>query len=309
MNPNLLLWLGAGSVGLAVLAAISAFGVLDAHRRDVSKTLVVAHRMRIAAGRSAVVDESASFFDRVLRPAGGSMLRIGLRLSPAGAVDQIQKRLDTAGNPVGWSVDRIFACKGLGLLIGAFIGLLYGHSTVGLAVFLAGGFGAFGFFTPNILLYNAGLKRQLLVRSTMADSIDLLVVCVQAGLGFDAGLSQVARRGDGPIASEFSRVLQEIQIGKRRSEALGDFGERVNVAEARNFAQAIVQADALGIPVARVLHEQAKELRVKRQQLAEERAQKLPVKLLFPMLFLIFPALMVLVAGPAAINVSHLFSH
>jgi tight adherence protein C len=133
----------------------------------------------------------------------------------------------------------------------------------------------------------------------------MLTVCVEAGLGFDSALARVARQLDGPIAAECARVLQEMQIGKSRSEALRAMADRSAVPELRTFVSALVQSAELGISVGNVLREQAKEMRLKRRQWAEERAQKLPVKIIFPLIVCLLPALFVVVLGPAAINIFH----
>jgi len=139
----------------------------------------------------------------------------------------------------------------------------------------------------------------------LPDALDMLTVCVEAGLGFDAALAQVARNTDGPLAAEFARALQEMQIGKSRGQALRALAERTTVPEARAFVSALVQAGDLGIPVARVLREQAKEMRVRRRQRAEAKAQQVPVKITFPLILCIFPALLVVVLGPGIINIAH----
>jgi tight adherence protein C len=165
-----------------------------------------------------------------------------------------------------------------------------------------------GFFVPDVLVYNTGIKRQERIQKSLPDALDMLTVSVEAGLGFDAALAQVARNTEGPIAGEFLRVLQEMQIGKSRTEALRGLGERTTVMDMRTFTSSIVQADTLGIPIANVLREQAKEMRLKRHQRAEEQAQKVTVKIMFPVVLFILPALFVIVIGPGAISIVHLFS-
>jgi tight adherence protein C len=137
----------------------------------------------------------------------------------------------------------------------------------------------------------------------------LLSVCVEAGLGFAAALAQVARNTDGPLAADLSRTLQEMQIGKSRTEALHSLAERTTVAELRVFVSSLVQAGELGISVASVLREQSREMRIKRRQRAEERAQKVPVKILFPLVTCLFPALFVIIIGPGAITMAHALFH
>jgi len=181
----------------------------------------------------------------------------------------------------------------------------------GALVLLAAAVGALaGFFLPDVLLYNAGLKRQQKLERALPDALDLLTVCVEAGLGFDAAIAQVAQKTEGPMAAECSRVLQEMQFGKSRVEALRALSERTTVTQLRTFVTALVQASELGVPVATVLREQAKDMRMRRRQRAEEQAQKVPVKILFPLIFCLFPALFVIVIGPGVISIYHsLFHH
>ena len=232
---------------------------------------------------------------------------LAVRLSPAGIATTLQRRLDLAGNPSGWTPDRILAAKGLGLFILGGLGGLYGLRTIGLLIAGAAVAATAGFFLPDILLYNAGVKRQEKMQKALPDAFDLLTVCVEAGLGFDAALAQVARNTTGPLAAEFSRVLQEMQIGKSRSQALRAMTDRTTVPELRSFVSALVQAGELGITIADVLREQAKEMRLRRRQRAEEKAQKVPVKILFPLVFCLFPSMFIVIIGPGAISIVHLF--
>lgn len=235
----------------------------------------------------------------------GWLRGLALRLSPGGMTSSLQRRLDVAGNPSGWTPDRILGLKGLGLLVLGVLGALYGLHNLAILI-LAGGIGAVaGFFLPDLLLYNAGLKRQEKIRAALPDALDMLTVCVEAGLGFDAALAQVARNTTGPLAAEFARALQEMQIGKSRSQALRAMVARTTVVELRAFVSALVQAGELGIAIAKVLREQAKEMRARRRQRAEERAQQVPVKILFPLVMCLFPALLVVIIGPGALSIAH----
>jgi tight adherence protein C len=165
-----------------------------------------------------------------------------------------------------------------------------------------------GYYAIDLWLYQKAHDRKAAIQLELADSIDLLTISVEAGLGFDAALAHVARNTGGPLSEEFARVLQEMQIGMARSEALRALGERSDVAELRGFTTAMVQADAFGIPVGKVLRVQSQELRVKRRQVAEEKAQKVPVKILFPLIFFILPTLFIVVMGPAVISMLGSFS-
>jgi tight adherence protein C len=145
------------------------------------------------------------------------------------------------------------------------------------------------------------------VRRDLPDAIDLLTISVESGLGFDAAAAQVARNTEGPLADEFARMLQEMQLGKGRSEALRAMAERTNVPDLKTFVSAMVQADAFGIPVGQVLRVQSSEMRLKSRQWAEEMAQKVPVKILVPLIFCILPCLFIAVLGPAAITIFNNF--
>jgi tight adherence protein C len=235
----------------------------------------------------------------------GWMQRLAERLSPAGVATTLQHRLDVAGNPQGWTSDRMLAVKGLGLVTLAVLGALYGLHEPVLLVVGAGLGGVIGFFLPDLLLYNSGQRRQQRIPAELPDALDMLTICVEAGLGFDAALAQVARNTKGPLASEFARVLQEMQIGKSRSEALRAMADRTTVPELRSFVSALTQSGEMGIPVAHVLREQSKEMRVRRRQRAEEQAQKVPVKITFPLITCLFPALLVVILGPGLIQIAH----
>ncbi|MGZ4742221.1 MAG: type II secretion system F family protein, partial [Oryzihumus sp.] len=160
---------------------------------------------------------------------------------------------------------------------------------------------------PDLLIKNLAQRRQEQTSKSLADALDMLSVCVEAGQGFDAALLQVARNVDGPISGEFARVLSEIQIGKSRGEAFSAMAARTKVTEVRTFVTALVQADRLGLPIAAVLREQSVQMRLVRRQRAEEKAQKIPVKILFPMLLCIFPALFIVIIGPGVIRIVQTF--
>jgi tight adherence protein C len=297
VSGTVLLAGGLAALGLAI--ALLVVAVVPARPREHG----VAHAL-------AAIDQSYSRSSAAAAGDGDFLLpgwlrSLALRLSPSGIAAKLQRRLDLAGNPGRWTPDRILAVKGLGLIALAMLGALLGLRNPVLLILFAAIGGAIGFFLPDILLYNAGLKRQARIQVALPDALDMLTVCVEAGLGFDAALAQVARNTGGPLAAEFARVLQEMQIGKSRSQALRALADRTTVPEVRAFVSALVQAGDLGIPVARVLREQSKEMRVRRRQRAEGKAQQVPVKITFPLILCIFPALLVIVLGPGAINIAH----
>jgi tight adherence protein C len=304
-----MLLLGLGAIFLAITIALATVGSLTAERQQVGRSLAAVEALRAApAGMRQELD--APFADRVLAPFLGRLTRLGRRFTPADRTARIRRKLDLAGNPPRWDVDRVLALKMLGLFGGLALGILLPLvlganllTTVGLAVVLT----LLGFFAPDLVLYQVAYNRTERMRRELPDALDLLTISVEAGLAFDAALSQVARNTEGPLAEEFFRVLQEMQIGMGRGEAMRALGERSDLAELRSFVGAMVQADAFGIPIANVLRVQAKEMRVKRTQLAEEKAQKVPVKILFPLIFCILPALFIVIMGPAAINIINSF--
>lgn len=258
-------------------------------------------------GRRAAVTSQLDARTRLLEPLLDLSRTVAGRLSPSGAGSRIARNLDRAGNPPMWTPDRLLTAKGLGLFVLAALGVLLGG--LGLRGLIAGVVGAaIGFYLPDLLVYNAGLKRTDQLRRGLADALDMLTVCVEAGQGFDGALLQVARSVDGPIAGELARVLSEIQIGKSRSEAFASLGERTTAAEVQNFVSTLVQADRMGLPVAAVLREQTREMRVARRQRAEEKAQQVTVKILFPLLLCVFPALFIVIIGPGGIRIAEAFS-
>jgi tight adherence protein C len=246
------------------------------------------------------------FTERVLDPLSDRFTTVGRRFTPEDRILRIRRRLDLAGNPPGWDADRVLGLKALAALVGALLGLvvppMLGFSAlVTFALVLLGGFG--GWVAPSLWLYQVAYDRSQRVRRELPDALDLLTISVESGLAFDAGLAQVARRTTGPLAQEFFRVLQEMQIGTGRVQAMRALADRTDVPELKSFVGAMIQADAFGIPISGVLRVQAKEMRVKRSQRAEELAQKVPVKILFPLIFCIMPCLFLVVMGPAVITV------
>jgi len=301
----LLLIVGAATLGAAILLLV--VGALAPKRR----------RLGVAGALSSIEQHyrhAAVVSERIEEPGGPTKLSawargLAVRLSPSTAGSSLQRRLDRAGNPARWSADRFLATKGLGLLVGAALGALLGLHRPALAIVFAVVGAVCLFFLPDMLLYNMGLKRQERILTALPDALDMLTVCVEAGLGFDSALAQVARNTRGPLAEEFARALQEMQIGLSRVQALRAVADRSTVPELRAFVSSLVQASELGVPVARVLREQTGEMRVRRRQRAEEKAQKVPVKIMFPVVTCLFPALLVVIIGPGVISIAHALFH
>jgi tight adherence protein C len=303
------LLLGTLFIFAALFIVFAAVGGLTSESKGVSRSIEVLEAMT-GAPDELKAELDRPFGERVLDPLYNRAQLIGRRITGADQVERIRQRLDRAGNPPGWTVDRVATGKVLGIVCGfafsaffAFI-LDFGWGTGLLAV--VGG-SALGFQAPNIFLYNTAVKREDVMQKAMADAIDLLTISVEAGLGFDAALQQVAKNTEGPLAAEFGRVLQEMQIGRGRSDAMRALAERTTLPDIRSFVSAMVQAESFGIPIAQVLRVQSSEIRVKRRQRAEEKAAQVPVKIMIPVVLFILPCLMIVVIGPAAISISGAF--
>ncbi len=291
---------------LLLLSAIVAIGAAFSKEQPqgLARALEALERSG-QAGQEMAQEADLPFADRVLAPFQARALALGRRVTGADKAERIRRRLDFAGNPRGWTVDRVLSMKVLcavilpGLVI--VYGLLLGGSATTLVVITVAA-AMLGFFGPDLYLYNSAAHRADQMKRTLADAVDLLTISVEAGLGFDAALQQVARNTTGPLAEEFSRVLREMQLGMSRSEALKAMGTRSNVDDLNTFVGSMVQADAFGIPIAQVLRVQSNEIRVKRRQYAEEKAQQVPVKIMIPLILFILPCLFVVVMGPAVLS-------
>ena len=295
--------MGVMLVVLALVLVATAVG--EGAEGGVTRSLAVLQAMTDAP-KELTKELDRPFGERVLEPLQARALKIGRRLSGADSFERIRRKLELAGNPPAWSVDRVVSGKVIGAVAGLAIALLFslmlGAGVPIRIVVVLGGLVA-GFFSPNLYLYQKAYDRSKRLQRELPDAIDLLTISVESGLGFDAALQQVSRNTEGPLADEFSRVLREMQIGQGRSQALRGLADRTNVADLRTFVSAMVQADSFGIPVGQVLRIQSQEIRVKRRQRAEEKAQQVPVKITVPLIFCILPCLFMAVMGPAVISI------
>ena len=250
---------------------------------------------------------SLPLIGRVVVPALERFGRLARRLSPKEAYERIEHELVLAGSPTGWDAERVFAWKLVTPLLagGGVLALMLLAGDIPFALLVAAPllFAAAGWYAPEWIVRSRAGERQHQIQLVLPDAIDLLAITVQAGLGFDAALNRVAQNVKGPLGQELYRVVQEVQLGKGRGDALRSLSERTNVEDLKGFVAAMVQADAFGIPITRVLNVQSREIRIRRRQRAEETAQKLPVKIVFPVVLTIFPALFVVLLGPAAIQI------
>ncbi len=300
---------------MGVLLVFTALGLLASAIRNAAPSTGVARSIELIEAMTTAPSELTKdldkpFGERVLMPLQNRFVGIGRRLSGADSAERIRRKLDLAGNPPGWTVDRVMSGKVVGAMAGLVGGVLFQFmlgSTM-TKVLAVVGVTIAGFFAPTMYLYQRAYERSARMLRELPDAIDLLTISVESGLGFDAAVQQVAHNTEGPLAEEFSRVLREMQIGSSRAESLRALSERTNVGELRSFVSAMVQADAFGIPIANVLRVQSSEMRVKRRQRAEEKAQQVPVKMTIPLIFCILPSLFIVIMGPAVIQVMDSFS-
>ena len=295
----------AGVAGVVYAGLSSAFS----EERQVSRRL--RKMSEYEASQAAQVEPllrpfSERVFSPITRAAGALMHRV----APRGYMENLRRRLVIAGSPRGMDAERFVAVKIIGTI--GVLGLAIGMSV--LRPISAAGWLfvvlpvlALAFFGPGMWLSNRIAQRQLTIRRELPDMLDMLTISVEAGLGFDAALAKLVANTRGPLAVEFARVLQEVQAGAERAEALRHLAQRTEAPELDTFIMAIVQAEVFGISVSSVLRAQAVELRLRRRQLAEEIAQKAPVRLVFPLVLCILPATLIVILGPAVVRIINAF--
>jgi tight adherence protein C len=253
------------------------------------------------------IELSQPFSERVLVPVINRIGAFSARFTPQKAIQDTARKLELAGNP--WPIDAatflairfILGVLFLALTIWLFAGspaltttdkfMMIGGGTIG------------GFWLPQFMLTSRITRRQKEIRKAMPDALDLLTICVEAGLGFDAAMSKVAEKWDTELSLAFARVIREVQLGKVRRDALKDMADRLGIPEMTSFVAAIIQSEQLGVSMAKVLRIQSDQMRVKRRQRAEEEAHKAPIKMIIPMALLIFPTIMIIILTPAAIQI------
>jgi tight adherence protein C len=249
---------------------------------------------------------SEGFGKRILVPIVAGATRIARRVTPIDARDRIVRKLLIAGSPAGWDAERVLAFKIIGLIVGVVLAFFVG-TVISVSPFiqlvLLGLLGFVGFLAPDSLLSRRVDERQKEILRTLSDTLDLLTISVEAGLSLNASIAQVVQNVPGVLSSEFARMLQEIQLGVPRADAFRNLAERTDVEELNAFALAMIQADVFGVSIASVLRTQAQQLRIKRRQRAEAKAQQTPVKIVFPLILCILPALFIVIVGPGAIRI------
>ena len=253
--------------------------------------------------------ERLHFRERVLSPATASLASFTLRLNPRLTLESISYRLMAAGMGRTVTPTTFLAAKGAGAILGGVFGFGLGVLVAGpTAGFTLGcSFAAIGFVAPGFIVSRRAKGRREEIRSQLPDALDLLAVSVEAGLAFDGAVAKLTEHMEGALAEEFSHTLGEMRIGESRHDALKKLSDRVNTPEVSSFTRAIIQADQLGISLGRLLRIQASESRLKRQAAAEEKAMKAPIKMLFPTVLFIFPAMFLVVLGPAMLSLLEVF--
>ena len=294
-------------VGAAALVYIGIRNPQTANERALAARLEEFNKSGEAINLEKI-ELSQPFSERVIFPVARRLGEIAIRFTPQNALQSLARKLELAGSPARLDPTMILAMQFIAMAIfGGLVALVFTVGAtkwpLGRIVLASVAFGLLGFFFPQLWLSSKISKRQKDIRKAMPDALDLLTICVEAGLGFDAAMSKVSEKWETDLSLAFARVIQEIQLGKLRREALRDMADRIGLAEMTSFVAAVIQSEQLGVSLAKVLRIQSDQMRVKRRQLAEEEAHKAPIKMLIPMGLLIFPSLMIVLLTPAALRI------
>lgn len=299
-----------GALGiLLVLAVIVAVilvvvGIRAPEARDPIQARLAEFSVRDEPMSLEEIELSQGLYDRIVLPFFNRVGQISQRFTPQATLESTRRKLEMAGNPMRVDPAVFLTMRFvLAVLFGGVIFLVFaltGRNWVqGLALTVV--FLLVGFMFPEMWLTSRMRARQKNVFRAMPDALDLLTICVEAGLGFDAAMAKVQEKWENDLALEFGRVIQEIRLGKLRRDALRDMAERIGVAELTSFVAAVIQSEQLGVSLAKVLRIQSDQMRVRRRQMAEEEAHRAPIKMVFPIALLIFPSILILLLGPAAL--------
>lgn len=307
MDPLLL---AAAATFGAVFLGGAAVASLALERRQVHRTLRTLPTAELQPEDLRERTLAIPVVERLVQPTVRRFLDTVRRMTPIAQLERFREKLVRAGQPVGWDPSRLAAIRLLGRVIAPvltfvlFVGLGASPLRASAVALLAGLMFHLG---PDVLLDGMIKRRQDLVQTALPDTIDLLTITVEAGLGFDAALERVARTTDGPLGEELYRTVQEVQLGRPRAEALRGLADRTDLPDIRTLVSALVQAEQFGITIGTVLRTQAGVIREQRRQRAEEHAQKIPIKVLFPLIFCILPTLFIVLMGPGAIQLAEQF--
>lgn len=293
-------------VALIIIAAIVliVIGMRDTSEEDPLQKRLEEFAMRGEATSLEEIELSQPISERVIIPLARKMGELAVRFTPQNALQATARKIELSGSPQGldptvfWAARFLLAIGAGALMIFLFsVGLKEWPWTRKLMVTLA--FVVIGFFLPEGLITSRIQRRQKEIRKSMPDALDLLTICVEAGLGFDGAMQKVTEKWDNELSLGFARALREMQLGKLRREALKDMADRMGVPEMTSFVAAVIQSEQLGVSMAKVLRIQSDQMRIRRRQLAEEEAHKAPIKMLIPMALLIFPSICIVLMTPA----------
>ncbi|MFO7322492.1 MAG: type II secretion system F family protein [Chloroflexota bacterium] len=290
--------------GLAMFVALVYVGLREDRSRDPLQERLAAYGERELPTSLEEVELSLSFRDRVLLPLARKFADLSVKFTPEKQLEDARRLIDLAGLSIP---PATFFTMRVGLTIffalAAFLVFFVASSSIdrSSAILFTIGGGVLGYFLPAMWIRAKIQRRQQAIVRALPDALDLLVICVEAGLGFDAAMGKVYEKWDNDLAIAFGRVLREIQLGKMRREALRDMANRMEVPDVTSFVAAIIQADQLGVSMSTILRVQSDQMRVKRRQRAQEQAHQAPVKMMIPMVFLIFPSLWIVLLGPSVI--------
>ena len=299
MPPELLIAILAAAAVLLITYGVAARPGEDAVQARLSQLVVQPKSLE-------EMELEQPFYERVIRPTIQRLARVSRR-QEGGVIQRIDAKLEKAGYPGGlrgadWVGVKLMALIAFAV-IGLLLGLLIGGGTIAVVLLFGLVGAAVGYLAPEFWLGRKTRARAMAMTLQLPDALDLLTISVEAGLGFDAALSKVVEKMEGPLVTEFRQALAEVRMGRTRREALRDVASRADSQPISNFIGAIVQAEQLGVPIAKVLQIQSNQLRIERRQRAEEAAAKAPVKMLFPMVGCIFPTIFIVILGPAIVTV------
>ncbi|HEX9616162.1 MAG TPA: type II secretion system F family protein [Anaerolineales bacterium] len=293
-----------GVVVVIVVVLLVVMGMRESGKQDALQARLEEFAERGEAANLEDIELSQPLRDRIILPIARSLGELALKFTPQNAIQGTSRKLELAGNPRGLDPTIFLAMRMAGISLGV---LLLGVATIapegsflkGKGILYGIPAGALGFFLPELWLSSKITRRQNNIRKAMPDALDLLTICVEAGLGFDAAMSKVYEKWDNELGSALGRVIKEVQLGKLRKDALRDMADRIGISEMTSFVAAVIQSEQLGVSMAKVLRIQADQMRMKRRQMAEEEAHKAPIKMLIPMAFLIFPSICIVLMAPA----------
>lgn len=290
---------------LIIIAVMVYIGLREDRNVDPLQERLAQYGERELPDSLEEVELSISFKERVLVPLMKGLARIVVKFTPQKQLEATRRKLEIAGmnaDPSTFFLQRIIFTILLGVG-GAIFGFVIQKQPFLNAMLYAGGGALLGYILPMSQVNSKIKKRQAEIIKALPDALDLLVICVEAGLGFDMAMGKVYEKWDNQLSLAFGRVLREIQLGKLRREALRDMAARMDVPDVNSFTAAIIQADQLGVSMSTILRVQSDQMRTKRRQRAQEKAQQAPVKMMIPMVLLIFPSIWIVLLGPAVLQV------